>query len=58
MEVPALVNASMGNVHRFGNPHYWLDPRNVRVIVDEMVEALAKVSPGDEAFSALTQTHT
>jgi zinc/manganese transport system substrate-binding protein len=50
MEVPADVNASMGDVHRFGNPHYWLDPRNVKVIADEMVEALAKASPGDEAF--------
>ncbi len=50
MEVPAEVNASMGDVHRFGNPHYWLDPRNVKVIADEMVEALAKASPGDEAF--------
>jgi zinc/manganese transport system substrate-binding protein len=50
MEVPADVNASMGDVHRFGNPHYWLDPRNVKVIVEEMVEALAKASPGDEAF--------
>ncbi|RPH38286.1 zinc ABC transporter substrate-binding protein [bacterium] len=50
MEVPAAVNASLGDVHRFGNPHYWLDPRNVRVIAGEMIEALAKASPGDEAF--------
>lgn len=50
MEVPGQVNASMGDVHRFGNPHYWLDPRNIRVIADEMVQALAKVSPGDEPF--------
>jgi len=50
LEVPGVVNASLGDVHRFGNPHYWLDPRNVRVIVNEMIEAYAKVSPGDEAF--------
>jgi ABC-type Zn uptake system ZnuABC Zn-binding protein ZnuA len=50
MEVPGQVNASMGDVHRFGNPHYWLDPRNIRVIADEIVQALAKASPGDEAF--------
>jgi zinc/manganese transport system substrate-binding protein len=50
LEVPAAVNASLGDVHRFGNPHYWLDPRNIRVIADEMVDALAKVSPGDESF--------
>jgi ABC-type Zn uptake system ZnuABC Zn-binding protein ZnuA len=50
MEVPANVNASMGDVHRFGNPHYWLDPRNAKVIVDEIVDALAKASPGDQQF--------
>ena len=48
LEVPAKVDASQGDVHRFGNPHYWLDPRNVRPMMDEIVSALAKVSPGDE----------
>lgn len=48
LEVPSQVDASQGDVHRFGNPHYWLDPRNVRVIMDEMVEAMASVSPSDE----------
>ncbi len=48
MEVPTKVDASQGDVHRYGNPHYWLDPRNVRVILDEIVASLAKVSPADE----------
>lgn len=48
LEVPAKVDASQGDVHRFGNPHYWLDPRNVRVILDEIIAALARVSPADE----------
>ncbi|MDH3253229.1 MAG: metal ABC transporter substrate-binding protein, partial [Ignavibacteria bacterium] len=39
-----------GDVHRFGNPHYWLDPRNVRPMVSEIIEALAKISPGDYDF--------
>jgi zinc/manganese transport system substrate-binding protein len=51
LEVPARVmDASAGDVHRYGNPHYWLDPRNIHIIADEMVEALARVSPGDEQF--------
>ena len=49
LEVPAKVDASQGDVHKFGNPHYWLDPRNVRPMLDEIVAALAKASPGDEA---------
>ncbi|MBP1648516.1 MAG: zinc transporter substrate-binding protein [Bacteroidetes bacterium] len=50
MEVPAAVNAGMGDVHRYGNPHYWLDPRNIRIVAGEMVDALTKASPVDEAF--------
>ncbi len=44
------MDASQGDVHPFGNPHYWLDPRNVRTIVEEIVAALARTSPGDEQF--------
>ncbi len=50
LEVPERLDASQGDVHRFGNPHYWLDPRNVRTIVQEIVASLAKVSPNDEQF--------
>lgn len=50
LEIPARVDASQGDVHPFGNPHYWLDPRNVRTIVGEIVAALARTSPGDEQF--------
>ena len=42
LDVPAKVDASQGDVHRFGNPHYWLDPRNVRIILGEIVASLAK----------------
>ncbi len=47
LEVPERVDASQGDVHRFGNPHYWLDPRNIHVLAGEVVDALAKVSPSD-----------
>jgi ABC-type Zn uptake system ZnuABC Zn-binding protein ZnuA len=47
LEVPGKVDASMGDVHRFGNPHYWLDPRNVRIMVHDIVSALSAVSPAD-----------
>ncbi len=50
LEVPGKVDASLGDVHRFGNPHYWLDPRNVRPIMDEIIDALTSVSPDDNAF--------
>ena len=50
LEIPAKLDASQGDVHRYGNPHYWLDPRNIRIIVEDIVAALARVSPGDEQF--------
>lgn len=50
LEIPNRVDASQGDVHPFGNPHYWLDPRNMHAVVEEMVVALSQVSPGDEAF--------
>ena len=49
LEVPVRTDASQGDVHRYGNPHYWLDPRNVRTIVGEIVEALSQKSPEDES---------
>jgi len=49
LEVPTRLDASQGDVHRFGNPHYWLDPRNVRVIMEQIVAALSRVSPADAA---------
>jgi len=50
LEVPARLDASQGDVHRFGNPHYWLNPRNVKTMVQEIVASLAKISPNDEQF--------
>ncbi len=43
------VNASMGDIHPNGNPHYWLDPRNGGVIAQTIAEALAKADPAHAA---------
>ena len=39
------VDASMGDVHPDGNPHYWLDPRNGAVVATTIAEAFAKADP-------------
>ena len=40
-EVPTTkVDASQGDVHPYGNPHYWLDPENVKIMADEIYDAL------------------
>jgi len=42
-EVPTTkVDASQGDVHPYGNPHYWLDPENVKLMADEVYNALAE----------------
>ncbi len=46
LEKPAgRVDASMGDVHPDGNPHYWLDPRNGAAIAAGIAEALAAADP-------------
>ena len=45
------VDASMGDAHPEGNPHYWLDPRNGKIIAGTIREALAKADPANaDAF--------
>lgn len=46
LEKPAgRVDASMGDVHAQGNPHYWLDPANGAIIADNIRDALKKAEP-------------
>ena len=50
LEKPAgAVDASMGDVHPNGNPHYWLDPRNGGVVARTIAEALGRVDPAHAA---------
>lgn len=50
MEKPAgKVDASMGDVHPEGNPHYWLDPRNGAVVARNIAEAFARADPANAA---------
>lgn len=46
LEVPTgKVDASMGDIHKFGNPHYWLDPLNGIVIAETIMDALIGIDP-------------
>lgn len=50
-EVPsAKLSAAEGDIHPHGNPHYWLDPYNARIMCQEIFEALASFSPGDRDY--------
>jgi zinc/manganese transport system substrate-binding protein len=39
------VSAAQGDVHPFGNPHYWLDPRNGAIVARHLALAFGKRDP-------------
>lgn len=43
------VTRAMGDVHPFGNPHYWLDPDNGRVIARAIAARLTELDPSGAA---------
>ncbi len=50
MQVPSVINRGEGDIHIFGNPHYWLDPINGKQIAKNICEGLEKISPENKAF--------
>ena len=47
----AAVTRAMGDVHPYGNPHYWLDPQNGRVVARAIAAKLAALDPaGADVF--------
>jgi ABC-type Zn uptake system ZnuABC Zn-binding protein ZnuA len=49
LDKPAKADASMGDVHPFGNPHYWLDPRNGAIAARTIADAFGKADPAHAA---------
>jgi len=50
MQVPSAINRAEGDIHVFGNPHYWLDPLNGKVIARNICDGLERISPENKAF--------
>ena len=49
LEKPSSVSAAQGDVHPFGNPHYWMDPRNGGIIAGTIADAFASADPAHAA---------
>jgi zinc/manganese transport system substrate-binding protein len=43
------VTRAMGDVHPYGNPHYWTDPGNGRVIARSIATKLSDIDPAGRA---------
>jgi zinc/manganese transport system substrate-binding protein len=44
------VDRSMGDVHPLGNPHYWLDPDNGKIMAADIAEAFARLDSQNQAY--------
>ncbi len=51
LEMPqGQITRAMGDVHPLGNPHYWLDPENGKIIASEIFDKLVQFRPNDRAY--------
>src|SRR5215212_11809452 len=50
LQVPSSVNRGEGDIHIYGNPHYWLDPLNGKVIARNIANGLERVDPSNKSF--------
>lgn len=50
-EVPeGRIDASKGHIHIYGNPHYWLDPLNGKIIARDVADRLVELRPGNKEY--------
>jgi zinc/manganese transport system substrate-binding protein len=50
LQVPSSINRGEGDIHIYGNPHYWLDPVNGKQIAKNICDGLEKISPESKDF--------
>jgi len=51
LQVPAgRVDMRMGDIHIYGNPHYWLDPANADLILEDITNILCRLFPSEEEY--------
>ena len=51
LEIPTgQITRAMGDVHPLGNPHYWLDPENGKIIARAIAAKLSQLRPNDKAY--------
>jgi len=51
LEIPqGQITRAEGDVHPLGNPHYWLDPENGKIIAREIFDKFVRVRPNDRTY--------
>ena len=50
LEKPAgTVTRAEGDVHPLGNPHYYLDPKNLEIVADHLADVFSQIDPANAA---------
>ncbi len=50
LQIPNAVNKAEGDIHIYGNPHYWLDPINGKAIARNIANGLERVDPANKSY--------
>lgn len=50
LEVPTSFDRAKGDVHSLGNPHFLIDPVNVRIIAANIANRFAQIDPANTAL--------
>ena len=53
IEIPTIVDRSLGDIHADGNPHIHLDPRNLLRVGKELLNRLVLIDEGNSDFYKL-----
>jgi len=51
LEVPkGKITGASGEIHIYGNPHYYYDPENAKIIAENIRDGLTRVSPSNKTY--------
>jgi zinc/manganese transport system substrate-binding protein len=50
LQVPTSVNRGEGDIHIYGNPHYWLDPAIGKIIARNICDGLTRLDRENESL--------
>jgi len=50
LQVPTNIDRSEGDIHIYGNPHYWLSPQNGKIIAANIYNFLVKTSQENKSY--------
>lgn len=53
IEIPTVLDRSLGDIHPGGNPHIHLDPRNIAKVADVLATRLGQIDPAGAAAYAV-----